>query len=180
MNFSGKCTSAELMPQLAIIVAMTRDRVIGSQGGLPWQLPEELTLFKRLTTGCTVIMGQKTYAAIGKPLPERYNIVLSRSPDRLPGVHVCGSFMTGLAVARRQGRPVFVIGGAELFRKALPIATDLHISWVKGNYAGDVHFPELDLADWCCCAEEEFPGFHYMCYRRSRITVSGNGARGRG
>jgi len=154
------------MPQLAIVVAMTRDLVIGSGGGLPWQLPEELQLFKRITTGGSVIMGHKTYAAIGRPLPGRYNIVLSRSLEKLPGVQVCTSFIAGLTAAKRQGRPVFVIGGAELYRKALPIATELHISWVKGSFAGDVHFPGLDLADWSCCEEAEFPDFHYRHYRR--------------
>jgi dihydrofolate reductase len=153
-------------PQVAIIVAMTRDRVIGSGGRLPWHLPDDLQLFKRLTTGGTLIMGRKTHATIGRPLPRRHNIVLSRSRKELPGVQLCTSFRTALNDARQRQCPVFVIGGAELYRKALPIAEELHISWIKNDFSGDTHFPPFELCDWLCCEEKDFPGFHYARYRR--------------
>lgn len=159
-------TQRGAMPQLAIIVAMTKDRVIGSGQALPWRLPEDLQLFKRITAGGTLIMGRKTHAAIGRPLPGRHNIVLSRTTRSLPGVQVCDSFMAGLSAAAQRGRPVYVIGGADIYRKALPLAAELHISWVEQDCAGDVVFPELDLTGWACCAEEDFPGFHYVRYRR--------------
>ena len=154
------------MPLVAIIVAMTRDRVIGSGKDLPWHLPEDLQLFKRLTMGGTIIMGHKTHASIGHPLPGRHNIVLSRSQEELPGVQLCKSFVTGLTSAAQLGRPVFVIGGEELYRKALPIASELHISWVKETVTGDVHFPEFDLADWVIFEDEDHQGFHYRHYKR--------------
>jgi len=167
-------TLPDQMPPLAIIVAMTSDRIIGSGEGLPWHLPEELQLFKRLTSGGTVIMGRKTHADIGRPLSGRPNIVLSRSLDSIPGVQVCGSFMAGLSTAMKLRRPIFVIGGVELYRKALLIAAELHISWIKGRYPGDVLFPELNLDDWVCCKEEEFPSFYYRQYcRRNKPVVSG-------
>jgi dihydrofolate reductase len=157
---------ADQMPPLAIIVAMTCDRVIGAGDDLPWHLPEEMQLFKRLTSGGTMIMGRKTHEAIGRPLPGRHNIVLSRSLDSIRGAQVCSSFMAGLATAMKLRRPIFVIGGVEVYRKALLIAEELHISWIKSCYSGDVLFPELNLDDWVCCAEEEFQGFYYRHYRR--------------
>jgi dihydrofolate reductase len=154
------------VPHIAIIVAMTRDRIIGSGDGLPWHLPEDLQLFKRLTMGCTIIMGRKTYTSIGRPLPGRHNIVLSRSQKQLPGVQVCDNFMAGLTVAAQLGRKVFVIGGEEIYRKALPIASELHISWVKDSVLGDVYFPELDLGNWIVCESVDHPGFRYIRYQR--------------
>jgi dihydrofolate reductase len=154
------------MPQVAIVVAMTEDRVIGSGKDLPWHLPEDLQLFKRLTMDGTIIMGHKTHTSIGRPLPGRHNIVLSRCQAELPGVQVCKSFVAGLTSAAQLGRPVFVIGGEELYRKALPIASDLHISWVKEIVPGDVYFPGFDLADWDVCEDEDHQGFQYRHYKR--------------
>ena len=154
------------MPQLAIIVAMTKDRVIGSGKDLPWHLPEDLQLFKRLTMDGTIIMGHKTHASIGHPLPGRHNIVLSRSQEKLPGVQLCKSFVAGLTSAAKLGRPVFVIGGEELYRKSLPIASELHISWVKDTVSGNVYFPDFDLSDWDVCEDEDHEGFYYRHYRR--------------
>jgi dihydrofolate reductase len=158
-------SSDQMMP-LAIIVAMTSDRVIGTEQGLPWHLPEELQHFKRLTIGGTVIMGRKTHDAIGRPLPGRHNIVLSRSLDRIPGVQVCDSFMAGLTAATKKRRPIFVIGGVELYRKALQVAVELHISWIKERFTGDIFFPEFNLDQWTCCSEEDYRRFHYRHYCR--------------
>lgn len=154
------------IPSVALITAMTRDRVIGSRGALPWHLPDDLQLFKRLTLGCTVMMGRKTLSSIGQPLPERHNIVLSRSCSELVGAEVCGSLMEGLLAATRIGRPLFVIGGAQLYHQALPITSELHISWVKAAHTGNIYFPEFDLADWVSCDEKDYPDFYYVHYRR--------------
>ena len=152
--------------QVAIIVAMTRDRVIGSGGGIPWHLPDDLQLFKRLTADATLIMGHKTHASIGRPLPGRHNIVLSRTRKELPGVQLCTSFRAALHAARKRQRPVFVIGGAELYRQTLPIAAELHISWIEQEVSGDTRFPAFELAEWSCCEQNDFPGFQYARYRR--------------
>ncbi len=150
--------------EVAIIAAMTRDRVIGLGAGLPWDLPEDLQKLKQLTTFNTVIMGRRTYESIGHPLPDRNNIVLSRSLNRLSGAMVCNSFITGMAKASQFGRPVFILGGVELYREALPIASVLHISWVREAFSGSVHFPEFDLADWRVEEEQDYPGFRYVKY----------------
>lgn len=163
-------TSQPDMPQVAIIVAMTKDQVIGSGDALPWHLPEDLQHFKELTMGCTIIMGHKTYISIGHPLPGRHNIVLSRSQTELPGVQLCSSFMAGLNAAAKLGHKVFIIGGEELYRKALPIAAELHISWVKDAFPGDRYFPGFDLSDWIPCGEVSYSGFRYVHYQRKSLS----------
>jgi len=155
------------LPTLSIIVAMTSERVIGTQQGLPWHLPEDLQLFKRKTLGKTVIMGHKTHQSIGRPLQGRHNIVLSRAPLTITGVQVCSSFIEGLAEAARHGQPIFVIGGAELYKKSLPIASELHISWVEEKAAGDIHFPPFDLDDWSVLSISEYSGFNHIHYQRN-------------
>lgn len=158
------------MPRVEIIVAMTKDKVIGSGEYLPWHLPEDLQLFKQLTMGYTLLMGRKTYASIGRPLPGRNNIVLSRSQVEFPGVQVCNSFMAGLTAAAQYGNQVFVIGGAEPYRKALPLASELHISWVKDVVPGDVHFPDFDLDEWIVCKEVDYSDFRYVHYQRKEAS----------
>lgn len=159
-------TSKPGIPKVAIIVAMTSERVIGSGDTLPWHLPEDLQLFKRLTMGHTIIMGRKTYQSIGRPLPGRHNIVLGQFQKAPPGIQVCSSFMAGLISAAKIGHQVFVIGGENLYRKALPIASELHVSWVKDSVSGDVYFPEFALTDWIACEEMDRSAFHYIRYRR--------------
>ncbi len=155
-----------ILPRLAIIVAMTRNRATGSEKGLPWDIPQDLQLFKQLTHGSTVIMGRRTYESIGHPLPNRHNIVLSRRLQRLPDVQVCNGFMTALGVAWRLQKPIFILGGSEVFLKALPIANELHISWIKQAYSGDCFFPPFDLSEWCVCAKQDYLEFQYVHYRR--------------
>lgn len=155
-----------LLPKIAIIVAMTEDHVIGAESGLPWHLPEDLQLFKTLTLGNTVIMGRKTFTSIGKPLPGRHNIVLSRKDNPLVGVEVYPNLLKGLAAAAKHGKPVFVIGGAEVYEKALPIAAEMHISWVEDKYQGDTYFPEFDLNQWQKASQKSCPGFTYTHYLR--------------
>ncbi len=157
-------------PSISIIVAMTCDQVIGDKQGLPWHLPEDLQLFKLKTFGTAVIMGRKTYQSIGRPLPGRHNIVLSRTHDALPGVKVCHSLSESLTEAACHGLPVFVIGGAEVYEEALPIATDLHISWVETNVAGDIFFPAFNLDDWTVCKLTKYQGFKHVHYQRDRRT----------
>jgi len=152
--------------KVSIIAAMTKDLVIGLGDRLPWDIPQDLQRFKSLTVGGTVIMGRKTYESIGRPLPDRQNIVLSRSLSELPGVMVYSNFIDSLIAAGQFGRPVFIIGGAELYRKALPIASALHISWVKKSFRGDVYFPDFDPADWAEVEEQDYADFHYVKYLR--------------
>jgi len=149
-----------------IIAAMTRDRVIGKDNKMPWHLPDDLKLFKKLTTGNTVIMGRKTYQSIGKPLPNRNNIVISRSEMDIPGAVVCQSIAQALSKAEEYGKKIFFIGGAEIYRQALPLADYLCISWLKQDYPGDAKFPEFIESAWERLSETEYPEFTNILYKK--------------
>ena len=134
--------------RLALIVAMAENRVIGRDNRLPWKLSADLRHFKALTMGKPVIMGRNTHESIGKPLPGRSNIVLTRDRRyRAPGCQVVHSLEQALQAAA--GHPeVMVIGGAELYRQTLQRAERLYLTLVKAEPAGDARFPELDASQW--------------------------------
>jgi dihydrofolate reductase len=129
---------------LTAIVAMTADRVIGREGTLPWHLPGDLAFFKRTTTGHPIVMGRKTYESIGRPLPGRRNIVLTRDFSwSVPGVEVIHSPAELKSLPEINGR-VFIIGGAEIYAAFLPDLDDLLVSHVFAEHAGDTFFPEFE------------------------------------
>ncbi len=131
------------MPLLTAIVAMTRSRVIGRGGGLPWHLPEDLAFFKRTTLGHPVVMGRATFDAIGRPLPRRRNIVLTRNPAwSAPGVEVIHA-PAELAALPDLGPRVFIIGGAAVYREFLPALDEILVSHLAAEYPGDTRFPEF-------------------------------------
>lgn len=149
---------------------MTRSRVIGHKGRMPWDLPAEKQLFRRLTIGHTVIMGRKTFESLPAPLADRHNIVLSRCPVNIPRVNACSTLAEALTLGRRLGRTVFVIGGTELYRQALPMAAELYISWIDGEFPGDRVFPEIDFDAWLPVSTSSYPGFQHTVYRRRPAT----------
>jgi len=124
------------------IVAMAENRVIGNAGTIPWHLPEDFKFFKATTMGHTILMGRKTYESIGKPLPGRENIVLSRTMPETPGVTVIRS-LDALKVTT-EGRDLFVIGGEEIYRLLLPRIQELYVTKVPRVIAGDTRFPEFE------------------------------------
>jgi dihydrofolate reductase len=138
-----------------LVAAVAENGVIGANGKLPWHLPEDLQHFKRLTSGHPVIMGRRTWESIGRPLPNRVNIVVSRRSDfRAEGAQVASSLQHALALCPA-AEPVFVIGGNEVFRAALPCASGLVLTCIHRPYEGDVRFPEFDRADWKEVRREE-------------------------
>lgn len=136
--------------RVSLIVAMTRDRVIGRGGGMPWHLPADLGRFKRLTMDKPIIMGRGTFESLGRILPGRRHIVISRGQDYpAPGAEVVTSLDAALAAAARgHANEAFVIGGAEIFREALPRADCLYVTLIDARIDGDVYFPDLDADDW--------------------------------
>jgi dihydrofolate reductase len=135
-------------PPVSIIVAMADNRVIGQQGQLPWHLSADLRRFRKLTTGHSIIMGRKTYESIGRPLPQRRNIVISRDPQFAPeGVEVVDSLDAALAETASETE-VFVIGGASIYALALPLAGRLYLTQVHTTVPGDVCFSDVDLNSW--------------------------------
>ena len=135
-------------PKVYLVAAVAANGVIGNQGGLPWQLPEDLKHFKRLTLGHPVIMGRRTWESLGKALPGRDNIVVTRQPGyEAPGAAVAGSLEGALALCA--GEPVaFVIGGSRLFAESLPIAAGMVLTEIHRDFAGDTRFPEYDRSKW--------------------------------
>lgn len=124
------------------IVAMTNDRVIGKDGDLPWHLPEDLKFFKKTTLGHPIIMGRKTYDSIGKPLPKRKNIVLTRNQDwQADGVEVIHA-PEDIYELQLDVDKAFIIGGAEVYQLYLPLLDELIITHIAENYMGDTFFPE--------------------------------------
>jgi len=141
--------------RLSIIAAVAQNDVIGRDNALPWRLPSDLKRFKAITMGKPLVMGRKTFESIGRPLPGRTNIVVSRrAAAPLPGVVAAASLAEALEAARRQAAAdgvdeIFVIGGAALYREALPLADRLYITEVKAAPTGDVvFFPAIDRGRW--------------------------------
>lgn len=136
------------MAELCLIVAMTPERVIGVNNTLPWHLPRDLQHFKNTTMGCPVIMGRKTWDSIGRPLPGRLNVVVSRQPDlQLEGATVVHSLDEAIGRLKDQDR-VFVIGGANIYQQALPLASRLFLTEVDTSVDGDAWFPQTDDSEW--------------------------------
>jgi dihydrofolate reductase len=132
----------------SLVVAMARNRVIGRDNALPWRLPAELAHFKRVTMGHPIIMGRKTYESIGKPLPGRMNIVVSRNRDFVaPGCTVVESLDKAYEAAGN-AEEVSIIGGTSLFEAALPTADCLHLTEVEAEVEGDTWFPAFDRGEW--------------------------------
>ena len=141
------------MSELAVIVAVAKNGVIGRNNELPWRLRADLQWFKRVTTDNTVVMGRKTFESIGRPLPNRDNIVLTRKKDLdIDGCTVCPNIETALEQASRGD--VFVIGGAEIYRSTLPKAQRLFLTVVDACVDGDTWLPFIDLADWVLVSSE--------------------------
>lgn len=135
-------------PRVYLVAALAANGVIGKGGQLPWRLPEDMRHFKELTLGHPVIMGRKTWESLGKPLPGRENLVVSRTAAyEAPGASVCASLDAALALCA--GEPVaFVIGGSELYAAALPLADGLVLTEIHRDFTGDARFPEFDRAAW--------------------------------
>jgi dihydrofolate reductase len=142
---------------VSLIVAMDRQRVIGCNGRLPWHLPADLQRFKALTMGHHIIMGRKTWESIGRVLPGRTSIVITRNAHyAAPGALVVKSISEALALAGDDPQP-FVIGGAQIFEAALPLARRIYLTEVLGDYPGDVWFPSLPADMWHAVASEHHP-----------------------
>jgi dihydrofolate reductase len=157
---------------VSLVLAMAENHVIGRAGGLPWHLPKDLQHFKRLTVDHTVIMGRKTFEEIKQPLANRRNVVISRDPSWQPrGATVVPSLEEALAMGATE-EEVFVIGGGEIFRLALPRADRLYLTLVHAKVEGDTFFPSFDLAAWALEDEEHHPADEKHAYSYTFRTYS--------
>ncbi len=159
--------------ELVLVVARADNGVIGADGGLPWRLSEDLKRFKRLTIGKPVVMGRKTFDSIGKPLPGRHNIVLTRDAGwAAPGVTVATNLAEAIAAAgldpRARADAIMVIGGAQIYAEALPSATRIELTEVHAVPAGDTRLPAFDPARWRetfredHAADGDAPGYSFV------------------
>lgn len=133
---------------LSHVVAMAKNRTIGVDGKLPWHIPEDLKFFKETTINHTIVMGRKTYDSIGKALPKRRNIVLTRDKSfKAPGVEVFNSIDVLLVELKRTSKPdeeIFIVGGGEIYNLTLDVTDKIYITRVDGNYNGDAKYPEFE------------------------------------
>jgi dihydrofolate reductase len=151
-----------------MIVGMARNRGIGLRGALPWHVPEDLKRFKALTMGHAIIMGRKTHVSIGKALPGRQNVVITRSPAVYAGCDTVSSLERALELTAQDELP-FIIGGAQLYAEALPKVTHLFLTEIDRDVEADAFFPELNASDWREVKREAgaTPGVTFIDLRRN-------------
>ena len=158
---------------ISVIVAIARGGVIGGENRLLWHISEDLRRFKALTTGHPVVMGRKTWESLGRPLPNRTNVVITRRMDYAPEGAVVAHSLADAVAMFPPGEEVFVIGGGEIYAQAMPIADKLYLTTVHADYVGDTRFPKWDKRQWRLVAEEfhhrgekfEYP-FEFTDYER--------------
>ena len=157
------------MSEIVIIAAVAKNRVIGKDNTLIWNIPEDMAHFKALTSGQTVIMGRKTWESLPprfRPLPGRRNIVISRQADfAAPGAELAASLEAALQLAA-QAETAFIIGGEQIYRQAMDVADRLEITEVDQEPEGDARFPEIAAVDWEKAAESKGAGFVFVTYRK--------------
>jgi dihydrofolate reductase len=158
-------------PTLSIVAAMAKNGVIGIGNRLPWHLPEDLKHFKAITMGHHIIMGRKTYESIGRPLPGRTTVIVTRDPAyRAPGCLTAASLDGAVAICGDDPE-VFFVGGAELYAQALPRADRLYLTEIQAAYEGDAWFPAFDLGQWRELSRQVHAsvdglGYHFVTYQR--------------
>lgn len=162
-------------PRLVLVAALARNRVIGVDGRMPWHLPADLAHFKRVTMGHPVIMGRATFESIGRPLPGRRNVVLSRTwTDAPDGVELAGSLDDALD-RLDAGPPVMVIGGGQLYLEALSRASGMELTLVDADPVGDTRFPEWRSHDWRVRGTEVHPADDANEHRMVFVSLTRNG-----
>lgn len=161
--------------KISLISAVAQNGVIGKENDLPWYLPDDFAYFKRKTSQHPIIMGRKSLDALGKPLPNRTNIVLTRNPDfQFEGVTVLHTLDDAIAAAKAvNDQEIFVIGGSEIYAMALPVATTLYLTEIHKAYDGDASFPAFNKADWIETSRQDHPAddrhetsFDFVVYER--------------
>lgn len=155
------------MKHFKAIAAMSLNRVIGNGNKIPWHLPEDFKWFKQLTTGNVIVMGRKTFESIGKPLPNRETIILSRSQFSVPGVRTISDLRE--INPANESREIFICGGGQVYTQALPLCSDLYLTLVKREVEGDAFFPAFE--DRFELVEElrDTPDFKILHYRQRQM-----------
>ncbi len=158
-------------PRISIIVAAAANQAIGKDNQLLWHLPNDLRFFKKTTSGHPIIMGRKTYESVGKPLPNRRNIIISRQPEyNATGVETVHSLDEAITLAGQTPEEltdIFIVGGAEIYRAALPITDRIYLTRVHANLLADTYFPQFDSSEWKLISREDHPADEKHAYSYS-------------
>ena len=163
------------MTKINIIVAASENDVIGKDNDLPWKLPQDLMRFKRLTSGHIIVMGRKCYESIGRLLPKRTNVILTRQEDyKVEGATVCHDIESALAI-QEEGKEIFIIGGSDIYRDTMHLADRMYLTRVHAEIEGDVHLEGFDPDDWYLMdepapLEENGLSFTYLVYEKTPLT----------
>ena len=154
--------------EVVLVAAVAENGVIGADGQLPWHLPEDLGHFRRVTTGHVVVMGRRTFESIGRPLPRRTNIVVTRQPGwSADGVLTAASLAEALDLAEEYDGDVMVIGGGQIYALAMPVADRQVLTEVHAAPEGDAHYPSFDRDEWLETAREEHGGYAFVWLERA-------------
>ena len=155
---------------ISLIAAMSSNRVIGNRGAIPWKIPGEQQMFKQITLGHTVIMGRKTYETLGRPLPGRTNIVITRQSDyRAPGCTIAHDLASALNACPAGESEAFIGGGGQLYHEALPLADRIYLTVIPGEMPGDTYFPEIPTTEFKIMKSQTMEGsrpYHFSIYKR--------------
>ena len=162
--------------KISIVVAMDENGLIGADGGMPWHLPHDLKHFKTTTMGKPVFMGRRTHESIGRALPGRENLVLSRDENyQAPGVIPVKSFEQASELMRGAAQEIMVIGGAQVYGLALPLAHHLYLTRIHASFEGDTWFPEFDASDWQQISSQHYEADAKNAYAHSFIELQRRG-----
>ncbi|MEO6521617.1 MAG: dihydrofolate reductase [Mucilaginibacter sp.] len=155
---------------ITIVVAIASNYAIGKDNQLLWHLPKDLKHFKDITAGGTVIMGRKTYDSVGRPLPKRRNIVITRQDIQIEGCEVVNSLDAAIALCKDE-QEVFIVGGAEIYRQAMHITNRIYLTIVHHSFDADTFFPEIDYNDWKVVEREDHETDEKHAFAYSFITL---------
>ena len=158
---------------VSIVVAISENHVIGKDNKLLWYLPNDLKHFKDITTGHTVIMGRKTFESVGKPLPKRRNIIITRQPITIEGCEVVNSIEAALQLCKSEAE-VFIVGGAEIYKQSLNLTDRIYLTIVHKDFDGDSFFPEINKTEWKEVSREDFESDEKNNLPYSFITLQHN------
>jgi dihydrofolate reductase len=160
-----QASNTSALPILHLIAAMAHDQVIGFEGTMPWHSPEDLAHFKALTSGQTIIMGRKTFDSLGRLLPNRRHIVITRQTDwSHEGVAVAANLLQALTIAGDASK-AFIIGGAQIYTESLPYAQFLHLTYIDLEATGDTRFPIVDWSQWHTISDQSAVGANGLSLR---------------
>ena len=158
------------MAKVSIVVAIAKNNAIGKDNQLLWHLPKDLKHFKEITSGHTIIMGRKTYDSVGKPLPNRRNIVITRQNINIEGCEVVDSLDAALALCANEPE-VFIVGGAEIYKQAMQATDRIYLTIVHQNFDGDTYFPEIKADEWKESQREDYQPDEKHQFAYSFITL---------